>query len=263
MLRKPWIWILGGVLTGVGAFLVIQHQEFRPRRELFAEIQPVALRNCTLERFGEPHDGGYLVCGNLLTGVQSGYSYGISGYDGWGCQVSERLQVKMHEYDCFDTRPPSCPAGQLVFHPECIGATRVEDNRPFDTLKNQIEKNGDAGKNIVMKIDVEGAEWDAFLTADDAVLDRIDQLVVEFHLVDEPKYVEAVRRLKRHFEVAHLHFNNVACEPRAAPFPSLAFEVLFVNKRLAVVDPSRTYQRPNALDAENNPDLPACQGVSR
>lgn len=263
MLRKPWFWILGGVVAGVVAFLAIHHEEFRPRRELFEEIQPVVLSNCTLERIGEAHDGGYLVCGNLLGNVQSGYSYGISGYDGWGCGVSERLRVKVHEYDCFDTRAPSCPAGQLVFHPECIGPTHTEENRPFDTLANQISKNGDAGKNLIVKIDVEGAEWDAFLTADDAVLDRIDQLVVEFHLVDEPKYVDAVRKLKRHFEIAHLHFNNVACEPKAAPFPSLAYEVLFVNKRLAVVDPARTPAGPSPLDALNNPDLPDCQGISR
>src|SRR6185436_7159902 len=48
------------------------------RAELFKLLQPVAVTNCELERFGEPHDGGYLMCGNLLSAVQAGYSYGIS-----------------------------------------------------------------------------------------------------------------------------------------------------------------------------------------
>src|ERR1700677_3245376 len=59
------------------------------RRAYFEMLQPVALSNCQVERFGEANDGGYLMCGNLLGKVQSGYSYGISGYDGWGCDVSK------------------------------------------------------------------------------------------------------------------------------------------------------------------------------
>jgi hypothetical protein len=37
------------------------------REGLFAELQPVKLANCELARFGEPNDGGYLACRNLLT----------------------------------------------------------------------------------------------------------------------------------------------------------------------------------------------------
>ena len=65
---------------------------------LFEEIQPVKLSNCQLERFGEPNDGGYLLCANLLGDVKSAYSYGISGYDQWGCDVSTRLRVPVHQY---------------------------------------------------------------------------------------------------------------------------------------------------------------------
>src|SRR5262245_42977493 len=58
------------------------------RQMLFEEIQPVKLANCALERFGEANDGGYLLCGNLLGDARAAYSYGISGYDQWGCDVS-------------------------------------------------------------------------------------------------------------------------------------------------------------------------------
>ena len=64
------------------------------RSELFTEIQPVRVTNCELRRFGEPHDGGYPLCANLLGRVKAGYSYGISGYDGWGCEVSRRLAFR-------------------------------------------------------------------------------------------------------------------------------------------------------------------------
>ncbi len=249
----------GDVASGAS---VADTRKARIRGDLLAELQPVKLANCELERFGEPADGGYLVCGNLLAAVESAYSYGISGYDQWGCDVSRRLDVTVHEYDCFDTREPSCPGGALAFHAECIGTVPgVQDGRPFDTLRNQIARNGDATKRLVVKMDVEGAEWDALLLASDEVLQRIDQLTVEFHHVEEERFVAAVRRLKQFFYVANLHFNNFSCDPSLAPFPSWAYEALFVSKKLGVLDPSGAAAGPSAADAPNNPAAPDCQEV--
>jgi hypothetical protein len=230
------------------------------RQALFEAIQPVRLVNCEFERYGESHDGGYLLCGNLLTAVRSAYSYGIAGYDQWGCDVSTRLSVSVHQYDCFDLTRPLCSTGKTVFHAECIGGSRrVEDGRTFDTLARQISKNGDAGKRIVVKMDVETAEWESLLGAPDEVLRRIDQLVVEFHGVDEAPVLEVISKLKRFFHVANLHWNNNNCHPGGSPFPSAAYEMLFVSKRIGVPDPARPVTLPNPLDEPNNLALPDCQ----
>jgi len=230
------------------------------RAALFALLQPVALSNCQLERFGEAHDGGYLMCANLLDSVQAGYSYGIAGYDQWGCDVSTKRHVPVHEYDCFDTTQPACPTGRTSFHAECVASTRkTENGRPFDTIANQFARNGDSSKRIVMKIDVEGAEWDSFLAVSDETLQQIDQLAVEFHGVHERTSVEAVQRLKKFFEVVHVHYNNASCIGGMEPFPSWAYEVLFVNKRLAVVNPAGQPAGVHPLDARNIPVLRDCQ----
>jgi hypothetical protein len=232
----------------------------RTRDTLFALLQPVRLANCRLERFGEPHDGGYLLCANLLTAAQAAYSYGISGYDQWGCDVSTRLNVRLHQYDCFNTTQPACPTGDTVFHAECVGgAARTADGRQFDTIQNQLTKNGDSGKRIVLKIDVEGAEWDSLLATPDHVLDQIEQIAVEFHGVNDEKYLEAVKRLTQFFHVAWLHANNHACEEGIRPFLSWAYEVLFVSKRIAEVDPARPPEGLAARSPRNNPAAPDCQ----
>lgn len=238
-----------------------QAREMRPNQAvLFEMLQPVALANCQLERFGEPHDGGYLMCGNLLGGVQGGYSYGISGYDKWGCDISTRLKVRVHQYDCFDTKQPACPNGDTVFHTECVSAlTSTEKGRFFDTINNQFARNGDRAKRIALKIDVEGAEWDSFLFAPDEVIDQIDQMAVEFHGVHDKKYLDVVERLRVFFHIAHIHFNNFSCTEGLDPFPAVAYEVLFVSKRLGVVDRSRTVGGPHPLDAQNNPAWADCQ----
>lgn len=109
-----------------------------------------------------------------------------------------------------------------------------------------------------MKIDVEGAEWDSFLLAPDSALQQIDQLDVEFHHVEDPKYVEVMRRLKQFFYIAHVHFNNFSCDPVLRPFPSWAFEVLLVNKRIGMTDGKSAPPAPG-VDAANTPAWPDCQ----
>jgi hypothetical protein len=246
----------------VNPVLKVQYRDEQVRTFLLKELQPIRLTNCELERFGEANDGGYLLCGNLLGAVKAGYSYGISGYDGWGCEISQRLKVKVHQYDCFDLTRPVCETGNTVFHGECVADTAFtdKDGRVFDTPEHQFAKNGDAGKHLVMKIDVEGAEWETFRAAPDGVLDQIDQLAVEFHGSGEERFADVVLKLKRFFYVANLHFNNYSCDDKFVPFPSWAYEVLFVSKRLGKPDTSGAPVAQSRLNAPNNPKLPDCQG---
>ena len=146
-----------------------------------------------------------------------------------------------------------------MFHEECIGdSQRVEEGRQFDTLENQVRKNGDAGSQLVVKMDVEGAEWESFLGASPDQLQRIDQMAVEFHGVDEARFILAISKLKEYFYIANLHWNNFGCDTRTKPFQSWAYELLFVNKRLGVPDPAKPVV-PSLLDRPNNRELPDCQ----
>ena len=231
------------------------------RKTLFDELRPVKLAGCTFERIGDPGDGGYVMCGNLLARATAIYSYGIAGTDNWGCALSARLRAPVHQYDCFNPDRPNCPSGaQSIFHDECVGPSKkTEDGKLFDSVQSQIERNGDAGKRLIMKMDVEGAEWPSFLAMPESALNQVDQLSVEFHEVDRAEFVEVVRKLKRVFHVANIHYNNWVCDAAAAPFPSLAFEVLFVNRNIAAIDPVGAAQLPNPLDAPNNQKIADCQ----
>ena len=228
---------------------------------LLRELRPVTLKNCTLARYGGPNDGGYLMCANLIAGIESAYSHGIDTEDNWGCQVSREFGVPVHQYDCFTPHRPACEGGRPVYHNECIGPkTATVDSRPFDTLTNQISKNGDSGKRLIVKMDVEGAEWDSLLATPQAVLDGIDQLPMELHGVNELRFLQLVRKLKRTFYLVSLHFNNHACSADAAPLPAWAYQVLFVNKRLGIPDPLLPAREPgSAPDAPDHQGAPDCQ----
>jgi len=231
------------------------------REAILAELQPVALKNCTLKRFGSANDGGYLMCENLIEPVDAAYSYGVGTNDDWGCDVSRRYHIPVHEYDCFDPARPTCEGGTFVFHNECVGdRTGYRKARFFDTLEKQISKNGDSSRHLIIKMDIEGAEWESLLAAPDELLASIPQLAMEMHGYDDPKIVEVLRKLKRNFYLVNLHFNNWSCTRRAAPLPAWAYQVLWVNKRISIVDPAAPVPAPmSSLNAPDSPTRPDCQ----
>lgn len=235
-------------------------QRAENRQALFGAIQPVKLSNCEFERVGDKHDGGYLICRNLLSRAESIYSYGISATDNFGCTLSARLKKPVHQYDCFNVTHPPCDGASPVFHAECVGPGKATiEGRPFDTVEAQVARNGDAGKRLIMKMDVEGSEWESFLTMPESVMQQVDQLTVEFHGVEEKNYAPAINRLRKIFHVVNVHYNNWTCSPDVKPLQATTFEVLFVNKNLGVVDEGSTPLVPNPLDAPNNWMRPDCQ----
>jgi hypothetical protein len=233
----------------------------RLREEILAELQPVALKNCKLKRFGSANDGGYLMCENLIEPLDAAYSYGVGTNDDWGCEMSRRYHVPVHQYDCFDPARPSCDGGKFVFHNECVGdRTGYRGSRFFDTLENQIRRNGDTGRRLIIKMDIEGGEWDSLLATPDELLASIPQITMEMHGFNDPKIVEVLRRLKRNFYLVNLHFNNWSCTSRAAPLPAWAYQTHWVNKRIGVPDPAAPFPVPmSPLNAPDSPTWPDCQ----
>ena len=255
-----------GIAAGLFLVLILAAaiwywREREVRVALYAALAPTRITNCELQRFGSANDGGYLMCGNLLKPAQAAYSYGIDGNDDWGCDVAGPLNIPLHQYDCFNTAAPRCPGNAVPqFHAECVGPGRATvDGRAFDTLAAQVDKNGDTGKRLVMKMDVEGSEWRSLATAPDHVLNAIDQLAIEFHQVEDRAYLDTAARLQEFFYVAHIHYNNFECRAGFEPFAGPVFEALLVSKRLAVANPWVDARGPSPLDAPNDPTVRECQ----
>ena len=233
----------------------------RRRAELAEELKPVTLSNCEGLRIGSANDGGYAMCGNLLGGIKTAYSYGIGGNDDWGCQISTTHKVPVHQYDCFTPASAPCARGKMQLNVECVGpTTESKDGRAFDTLVRQIARNGDTGKPMVVKMDIEGAEWQSILAAPDSLFDAIVQMPMELHGVDAPEVLEGLRKLKRHFYLVSVHFNNYKCSDEYAPFPNFAYQVLLVNKKVGVVGPPKTGVPTIESElAPDNKDAPECK----
>jgi hypothetical protein len=220
----------------------------------------------------------------MLRGVQAAYSFGINGVDDWGADVSKSLNnVPVFEFDCINTTRPPCVAGDcdLRFHAECLADGPEGSDSTHRTLHQHLLANPPPrgqqrvveGGDLLLKVDVEGHEWQAFRTANVSDLQRMRQIVVEFHMLQSverhSEFLQAASRIQgAGFLVAHIHGNNFGpmdlLEHGMYMVPD-SMEVTFVNELAVPKGLSRECNaRQDILpqDAANNdwdPELPLAE----
>ncbi|CAE6938920.1 unnamed protein product [Symbiodinium sp. CCMP2456] len=171
-------------------------------------------------RFGEHLDGGYLICMDHLAkgDIQAAYSMGIDDHDLWSKDVYMTYDVPVFQYDCTVDKPAQ-DCDSCSFYKSCLKGEDdgVEDpmNLTLQQVLTKTSKGGGPDRSLLMKMDIEGGEWQALGTASDETLRKFRQLVVEFHWLQHEEqhvqFVSTLRRLKKAgFRVVHLHGNNAA-----------------------------------------------------
>eukprot|EP00928_Gymnodinium_smaydae_P016497 TRINITY_DN16196_c0_g1_i1.p1 TRINITY_DN16196_c0_g1~~TRINITY_DN16196_c0_g1_i1.p1 ORF type:complete len:324 (-),score=83.16 TRINITY_DN16196_c0_g1_i1:98-1069(-) len=243
-----------------------------PTRELLNSFRICGHCN-KFERFGENHDGGYLMCmdgyggahssgGSDIPAIHAAYSLGVEVHDQWSLDVADRLDVDVTQLDC-TVAVGTCHHPRCKFYQKCAGA---DDGRAHDddvwTMKELLQhtaRDKASEGALLMKMDIEGSEWDIFEHETPATLSKFSQLIVEFHwLHDSEKhasFLKAVRNLlDADFRVVHLHGNNYGSMYRfgGESIPDV-LEITFVRnaaKRKGGCSVKQTY---NSLDAPNNP----------
>ena len=243
--------------------LIVQtYQARQVRTAMWEIIQPVALKQCTMGRWGRAFDAGYTVRLNLVDDVAAFIRTVFAQLPG---DASAALQVPVHQYDCFDTTRVTCATGGTpVFHEECVGRqTEVRDGRAFDSMVQQVQRNGHTGERLLVKMDIEGAEVESLLAMDENELSGMNQLILEIHSVTDSETLALLQHLKGVFYIADIHYNNVACGEHHGPFPSSIVEVLLVNKHLDEVIPGQHPVHPNPVWRPNLPQRPDCQVAHR
>lgn len=133
-------------------------------------------------------------------------------------------------------------------------------------MKHMIESHNLRNKPIILKIDVEGAEWPGLRSLPLEYLDYIDQILIEIHVnFGAIKYsnvwgnADILKSIGEKFVSVNLHMNNYGCNygPNRL-YPSDAIEVSLVNKdRITIHKNTRSY----ALHPKNTPNSanPDCQ----
>lgn len=224
--------------------------------EILKLLTPKAAREAKKIRLGNANDGGY-ICLDYFDNMTSAVSLGISDDVSWDLDVAAR-GVKIFQYDHTVDGPP-VGHDQFNFHKIKVA---TQDGPQATSLDSIVSKNHiSAPGSSFLKMDIEGDEWDVFLSTSDETLDKFSQIVCELHdlhlIVNDDfhkKVIQTLNKLTQKFEVTHIHGNNYApllISPGLCAIPQV-IEVSFANRKLFSFTESREHL-PGPLDAPCNP----------
>ena len=145
---------------------------------------------------------------DMLGGIA--YSFGISNDPSWDLGMY-KLGYEVYMYDHTVDAPSEIKGYKDKMHFFKLGiADRcVCDN--LKTLDELIKRNGhERERDMILKMDVEGAEWGFLEMVSSETLARFRQIVFELHnmnLADDYK-IAALSKLYETHRVVHIHGNN-------------------------------------------------------
>ena len=160
------------------------------------------------QRFGSDSDGGYVLDSRISPETVC-LSLGISNEVSFDLELSKYV-LKLEMYD-FSISALPLEVPRSTFHRIGISA----DSRDgFISLEDAIEEIDDHSP-IILKMDIEGDEWDSLVSCKKTSLNRCTQIVVEFHNLqrlplrsDFEFLVNQVSLQLADFAVVNVHGNN-------------------------------------------------------
>jgi hypothetical protein len=233
--------------------------------ELLYKLHPVSVSGKELIRFGGKGDGGYLIPDDL-EGIEACFSPGVD-------------QISQFEKDCADRGMKVFLADKSVDKPaeehDLFHFTKkylgILSNDDFMTLDDWVDNSiSNKDSDLLLQMDIEGGEYDVFLSASNPLMKRFRTIVVEYHwlnrLWDSSFFYWAKltfnKILQTHYCV-HIHPNNCSypIKRNGLDIPPIV-EFTFLRKD-RIEDFSYQKQFPHPLDYDNVPDnqhyvLPDC-----
>jgi hypothetical protein len=178
-----------------------------PLLSVARRLHPFSLAGGVKIRAGGEADGGYVMLDDPGAAGPA-YSYGIGADVSWDLAMAERGLI-VHQYDHTVAGPPSAHEN-FRFNRLGLAPDPVEG---FVSLGSALEANGDADRDdMILKIDIEGAEWAILEQADSALLGRFRQILIEYHgltWLPDPTRIAlldgVLEKLNRTHAVHHLH----------------------------------------------------------
>ena len=175
-------------------------------------------------RIGPNGDGGYVLLDNGLEDIDVLYpnfdnvkeALKNSNFELMFC---EKFNAIARLYDHTVDAPPlnkEC----FSFFKEGVGPKKTSN---LNTIENHINHNGDRDKKLLLKMDVEGDEWETLLHIPISILNLFYQIIIEVHFVHSimpdsiginlsaariGEKTNVIRKINDYFYLYHVHANN-------------------------------------------------------
>jgi len=203
------------------------------------------------QRLGKDNDGGYVICDIPDIQYNILIACGIAG------------DISFEEDFCNKYSTTKC----LAFDGTINNMTATNPNITF--IKKNIGTHNDnnvtnlhefindsENTSIFIKMDIEGGEIPWVKTLDNSQLQKIDQIVMEFHNPFTDSEIEVFDKLNVNHLLVHFHANN--CDRwrhhKGVDIPNF-FECTYINKKYIIGEPEFNTDRiPGNLDMPNLTD---------
>ena len=207
-----------------------------------------------LIRLGGNRDGGYLIPDDL-SGIKFCFSPGVSDTANFEQELASK-GVKSFLAD-FSVEHPPISDSNFSFQKKFVGP--VKSNKMI-VFEDWIRDNAESGQDLILQMDIEGAEYQTLLSCSDKVLSQFRVMVVEFHslelLFDRdafPVIKSCFEKILANFSVVHIHPNNSSDMKKIMgnQIPGI-LEITFLRKD-RIKDITWAKKFPHELDVPNVP----------
>lgn len=208
-------------------------------------------------RLGGQGDGGYVVPDDL-DGLAACISPGVSTVADFELALAERGVPSFMADASVEAAPAHHPL--FDFEPTFVG---TEDAPGWTTLESWLRRKAPDSGDMLLQMDIEGAEWPVLRGVGRATLLRFRIIVLELHDVHKvffrsglDEVGQVLNKLLDDFEMVHLHANNNLQPVRRHGYevpPVLEMTLLRKDRvrRRTPVD-----KLPHSLDVRNNAFVP-------
>ncbi len=209
-----------------------------------------------LIRLGGQTDGAYLIPDDL-EGVGALFSPGVADSSSFEIDLAN-LGIRCYLAD-FSVNSPPVNHPLFEFDKVWIG---TETNKNISiTLADWVEQKRVENTDLILQMDIEGAEWSVLESLPLETLRRFRIIVLELHYLDAMmtnnlgiQRVEAVlRKLHSEFVPVHIHANNCCGTFRylGLEIPAVIELTLLRKDRFSHTSIRHPVQLPNPLDIKN------------
>lgn len=239
------------------------------RDEIYAEVSETdfqefvgllsidRLESISLTRKGSSYDGGYVFC-DLGVDYEKLISFGV----GDNCDFEDALSGLVTDIDLYDHTVDQLPL-QIengAFHK--VGLSHIA-TQGFVTL-HQVSNDPRPGQHNLLKIDIEGGEWNAIDSTDTLILKNYSQIFLELHNLHRvhnsdrlEQYIRVLRKLRKNHYLVSIHGNNWSPYSviRGVPIPDTV-EITLLRKDLYEGRLMKKSQQDLSYHSKNNPNKP-------
>jgi len=223
-------------------------------RQLLRMLWPQDAKGWEKVRVGGGADGGYVMLDQGHDGVA--ISLGIGYSAPWDMQMAQN-GWNIWQFDGTVDKSPNSHRNIRFFAKNVVASREHGENEI--TLSEILAMTGDE-RDIVLQMDIEGAEWPLLEAATTEELSRFKQIIAEFHGLTDPKNLERrigiLEKICKSHAPVHFHYNNNGQVMGFSDFlVSGLFEISFLQRDRESFTPSQDCY-PTSLDRPNVARMP-------